>query len=270
MLLCGFRRDCRLTSGVGFGSGTAGRLVKRVLDGDQNALRGIRGARHRVHRRGLLGDHLGNKRLRVAEIRLVVVLRHDIDGRNLPATDGHLNRDGALIALARPGIRAVLEVFRIHPVIGGVVAHSRRRLVALPLGRHRDRLHLRSAGLLGYRIGGSVEHERLILRHHQGNHSAHQHRRHEETGRCRLLHNVAHLRGARAFGLLLFGVAHVLVFSHIRPKPHNLKTPHGEGAQAPPPHVSRRRAPHTAPAFVICHVRNLPAQTISYSKKPFS
>ena len=270
MLLCGFRRDRRLTSGVGFGSGAAGRLVKRVLDGDQNALRGIRSARHRVHRRRLLGDHLGNKRLRVAKIRLVVVLRHDVDRRDLPAADGHGNRDGALVALPRPGVGAVLEVLRIHPVIGGVVAHARRRLVALPLGRHRDRLHLRSAGLLGYRIGGSVEHERLILRHHQGNHSTHQHRRHEETGRCRLLRNVAHLRGARAFGLRLFGVAHVLVFSHIRPKPHNHKTPHGEGAQAPPPHASRRRAHHSEPAFVIYHMRNLPAQIISYLKKPLS
>ena len=123
-----------------------GGLEQRVLDGGKKAARGIRGAGDRVDVERLLRDDRVHEAADLAEVRLVVAARDDLDGNDLAALDGDLHGDGAREAGARPGIGAVLDVGQVDAEVclggepGGLRLLGVGGVDLLELGRRRDLL----------------------------------------------------------------------------------------------------------------------------------
>ena len=97
-----------------FNRSLARRLQKRVLDGYQDARRGIRSARNRVHVHGLTAKHTVDNRFRVAEIWLVVARGNNGDNSDFATLDSYRNRDNALVAARRARVGAIVQRANIH------------------------------------------------------------------------------------------------------------------------------------------------------------
>ena len=90
------------------------------MDGHEDTLGGVRGARDGIDGGGLCRDDGWNHGLRPVEVGGVVARRDDLDSGDFAARNGNLHGDGTAKAGARTGVDTVFEVGGIDTVVGGV------------------------------------------------------------------------------------------------------------------------------------------------------